>query len=143
MDDFDLKLDDSLNKIGKDGVIDKLQKQMLHHADLQSQLENSKDEISVLFDELMSKLVLSVRKRMPKLSISVSSNRCDIRYKSKAVILIPNLNKLEWSVEPNDMGKEFMKVFSNTFKMSDNMSDIADAIVDYFTGRYKTLNRGN
>lgn len=142
MDDFDSKLNDSLNDINKGSVVGKLQKQILHHADLQSQIENSKDEINVIVDELLTKLVLSVRKRMPKLSINVSSNRCDIRYKAKAIILLPNLNKLEWNVEPNDMGKEFMKVFNETFKIEDDMTAIADAIVDYFTGRYKTLNRG-
>jgi hypothetical protein len=142
MNDFDKQLDSSLNNLkSKTDLLSNLSRSITEIVEAEAQIRTMKDNLEVLIDEMMAKLSLEVRKRMPKLNVSISSGRCDIRYKAKSIVIKPNLNKMSWSIDPNDMGREFLRSFKDEFKISNSFSAIADAIIDYFSGRYKTLNK--
>lgn len=105
----------------------------------ESVLRNAQDELHSSLEAINTKLAFEIRKRMPKLQINLSGNRCQIYYKSKAVVVSPNAIAGKWEIEPNDMGKSFMKGFAHALPMQDDFGPIAEAVAEYFGGHYKTL----
>lgn len=105
----------------------------------ESILRNAQDELHASLESINTKLAYEIRKRMPKLQVNLGGGKCRIYYKSKSVVVSPNALAGKWEIEPNDMGKSFMKGFAHALPMQDDLGPIAEAVVEYFGGHYKTL----
>lgn len=105
----------------------------------ESVARNARQELNDAIETLNSQLALEIRKRMPKLQVNLASGKCNVRFKSKAVTVWPDVMSKKWQIDPNDMGRSFVRGFSHALPMQDDLSSIAEAIVEYFTGHYKSL----
>jgi hypothetical protein len=105
----------------------------------ESVLRNAKDELHASLEAINTKLAFEIRKRSPKLQVNLSDGKVQVYYKSKAVIVSPNALSGKWEIDPNDMGRSFVKGFAHALPMQDDLSSIAEAVVEYFGGHYKTL----
>jgi hypothetical protein len=105
----------------------------------ESLLRNAQDELHAALEALNTKLAFEIRKRSPKLQVNLSGGKVQVYYKSKAVIVSPNALAGKWEIDPNDMGRSFVKGFAHALPMQDDLGPIAEAVVEYFGGHYKTL----
>lgn len=140
MNKFNKVLQEQLEQMPSASGVTSQAKQAAHKVkEAESVLRNAQDELNMAVENLNSQLSLEIRKRMSKLQVTISSGACQIRYKSKGITVKPNTINNKWEIDPNDMGRSFMKGFSHALPMNDDLSSIAEAVVEYFTGQYKTL----
>lgn len=100
---------------------------------------NLQSTLQHALESLNAQLAVEVRKRMPKLSVSLAQHKTEIRYRSKALICWPNVDRDVWEVEPNETGRYFMRAHSADLKLSDDTSEFAELITEFFSNNYKTL----
>lgn len=100
---------------------------------------NARQGLHDAIETLNSQLALEIRKRMPKLQVNLASGKCHVKFKSKAVTVWPDAMGGKWQIDQNDMGRNFMRGFSHALPMHDDLSSIAEAISEYFSGHYKSL----
>ena len=105
----------------------------------ESLLRNAKDELHASLEALNTQLAFEIRKRMPKLQVNLGNGKCQVYYKSKTVVVSPNALSNKWEIEPNDMGRSFVKGFAHALPMQDDLGPIAEAVVEYFNNHYKSL----
>lgn len=105
----------------------------------ESVARNARQALNDAVETLNSQLALEIRKRMSKLQVNLGGGKCNVRFKSKAVTVWPDVMSKKWQIDPNDMGRSFVRGFSHALPMQDDLSSIAEAIVEYFTGHYKSL----
>lgn len=138
MNEFKKILKEELDQLSTGPMADALQ--AAHAAkEAESLLRNAQDELHAALEALNTKLAFEIRKRSPKLQVNLSNGKVQVYYKSKAVIVSPNAIAGKWEIDPNDMGRSFVKGFAHALPMQDDLGPIAEAVVEYFGGHYKTL----
>lgn len=102
--------------------------------DLQHQLGNIKTRMA-------GDLALALRRAKPGLNIAVDKQGCRIGYKTKVLHFTPDVEQGLWKVtSPNHRFlREFLKAHRRATLMSENLSELIEAIVAYFTAYYRTL----
>jgi hypothetical protein len=103
-------------------------------ADLQNQLES-------IQQELHGSLALAVRRLKPGLNVGVNQDGCKIGFKTKFLLLSPDVENGIWKVNSKD--KRFANVFARkagrALALGDDLSLLTRALVGYFTQHYKSL----
>lgn len=109
-------------------------KQMV--VDLQHRLLTAKNKINV-------ELALNLRKRMPSLNIGIDkSGSCKVGYRSKSLTFSPDIENGIWIVQSSDprFARRFQKLKRYDLIIgSSDITPLIDAVVEYFTGHYKSL----
>jgi len=121
---------------GKYDLIQEIMKEIddtkCHLSELEMKLRHSTEEYNAA-------LAMSLRKRLPGLSVGLSNGRCSANYRSTNLSCWPDLQAQMWKFEPNRHGRSFMRRNGHLLPLGNQLEPLVDAIVNYF-GRYKTLN---
>ena len=102
--------------------------------DLQHRLNSVKQRMN-------GNLALGIRRNNPGLNVAISLKGCKIGYRSKSLLLEPDVAKGVWVVtgeDPRFVGR-FKRQFSRNTILLPDINNIVSAITDYFTGHYKSL----
>ena len=100
---------------------------------------NLQSKLKFALESLNAQLAVEIRKRMPKLSVNLTQHKVEVRYRSKAIICWPNIDRDVWEVELNETGRYFMRAHSADSKLSDNPTEFAELITEFFSSNYKSL----
>lgn len=121
------------------GIVSKAMEAGHKVKEAESVLRNAEDEFNTAIESLNNQLALEIRRRNGKLQVTLGNGKCQVYYKSKGIVVRPNAVANKWEIDPNDMGRSFLKGFAHALPMTDDLGPIAEAVVEYFTGQYKTL----
>jgi len=116
--------------------------------ELESKLEAARQEVSNLENQLKivtqrlnGDLALGIRRGNPALNVGVNSDGCKVGYKTKFLLLNPDVERGVWTVKSpcNRFLGQFTKHFSPYTVLNSDMKDMIDSILGHFTGHYKSL----
>lgn len=144
MKEFDKVLNEELDTIsnidvqGKLDLVLEIQKEL---DDSQARTAELQVSLSQALEDYNFSLGVALRKRLPKISVNFRNGRCSANYKSTNLSCKPDLNSGLWSFEPNKHGKSFSRRNGHVLRLSNQVDPLVDAIVNYLTGRYRTLSR--
>lgn len=142
---FERRIDEAINKItGVDGqtlmeLLDEIRAAREHLENLERQLEDHGEEICATISA-------EIRKLLPKVEVSISMSRCNIKYKARSIVIKPDLKKNEFRILPGPtvadtrLVKEFAKKWNGA--SIDKLSDLVYDAAILFVGKYKTLQGG-
>lgn len=109
--------------------------------DMKRQLLDMKNKLRVIEKKLCGDLAIGVRRRQPGLNVGVTNDGCKIGYRTKHLLLNPDCQKGIWiakSKDPRFLNK-FTRNFTSQMVLTDDLSDIIDAIITHFSNHYKSL----
>jgi hypothetical protein len=143
MQDFDKILNEQLDTLPLSG---NAQGKLDHIHEITKELEDAKDRVAELemslrhaMEEYNIELAKALRKRIPQVGINLGNGRCSASYKSTSLSCRPDLNAKSWVFDPNQHGRRFSRNNGTALGLSNTIEPLADAIVAYLNGRYKTL----
>lgn len=122
---------------GKYDLIQEIKKEI---GDAECHLSDLKMKLRHAVEEYNAALAMSLRKRLPGLGVSLDGGRCHASYRSTNLSCRPDLDSGMWQFEPNDHGRRFSRRHSHLLPLSNQIEPLVDAIVDYFGGRYRSIN---
>lgn len=102
-------------------------------------LDGLRQNLARSVEAINADLAVAVRNLLPKVSVNLADGKCNITYRSKSLVMRPDLDRGKWSVESNDAGKTFSRQYMHYLKLSEEPAELAEAIGDYFVGQYLTL----
>jgi hypothetical protein len=111
----------------------------MHEAE--SQLQALRDKLHHAVEQLNAMLAVEIRKRMPMLAIRLASGKCHVSYKSKSITVKPDVYRNRWDIDPNDMGRGFMRAHADVLPLQEDLGPIAVSVIEYFTSQYRTLQK--
>jgi len=101
-------------------------------------LKDAEIQLNNIVEQLNTKLGWEIRRRQPKLMVSHRNGCCDTGYYSKNLSFKPDLASKTWMVD-GPLSRQFKREHPNTLQLA-NMPDLlANAVVDFFKNRFKTL----
>jgi hypothetical protein len=113
--------------------------------DLQKELQNAMERVAELqmeiqhtTEELNIELAKSLRRRLPKVGVSLNGGNCSAAYKSTNLSCRPDLENGIWAFEPNKHGRSFTRRYGPALNLHNKVGPLADAMAQYFS-RYKSL----
>lgn len=115
-------------------------------AEVRKELQAAKERVAELemhlrqaVEEYNFALGVALRKRLPQVAVNFDNGRCIANYKSTVLSCWPNIDMGLWTFEPNKHGKSFTRRNGPALRLGNQLDPIVDAIVNYLTGRYRTL----
>ncbi len=95
-----------------------------------------------LNDRMCAELALKIRRKQPRLNISINKDGCKIAYKTKLLLLKPDMNKNIWQIKSNvtSFARSFLANYASKTRISNDNSGLVDAIVAYFADSFKSIN---
>jgi len=139
MDKFNNILQEQIDQLNAKGPVETLLSAAYNVREIESSLNQHKDELQQASDALNAALALEVRKRMPKLQTNLADGKCHIRYRSKSLVVYPDAGSQRWVIEPSDFSRGFMKLYSDTLPLKNDLRSVAESVVEYFSTNYKTI----
>ena len=109
--------------------------------DAQARVAELQVSLAQAIEEYNFSLGVALRKRMPKVAVNFRNGRCSANYRSTNLSCKPDLASGLWAFEPNKHGKTFSRRNGHALRLSNHMDPLVDAIVNYLTGKYRTLSR--
>lgn len=99
------------------------------------------NKLHMATDRLNGDLAMGVRKQLPGLNVGLDKNGCKVGYKSKNLSFSPDLKTGVWGVKSPDhrFCGRFTRNNGPSLALASSISPLADAIVRYFSGHYKSL----
>lgn len=104
-------------------------------SDLQHQLLSAKSKIN-------AELTLMIRRKMPAMNVGLDRyGYCKVGYKTKTLSLSPDIESDIWHIRSSDSRflNGFLKSKRSNLIIGDNVEQLADAVITYFTDYYKSL----
>lgn len=115
---------------------------------LAAELDEARRKVSELerrwmyaVDRLCGGLAMGVRKHHPSLNVGIDGGKCKVGYRSKHLLMAPDMVKKVWTVDSPDprFARRFMRAHGPRTSLGSDMMPIAQAIADFFVGHYRTL----
>jgi hypothetical protein len=116
-------------------IATQLQDQISNH---KKSLEDAELQLNNIIEQLNTKLGWEIRRRQPKLMVTHRGGNCNAGYYSQNLSCRPDLASKSWVVA-GPLSKKFASEYPDSLSLSNTPSDLADSIVKFFTGRFKTL----
>ena len=103
-------------------------------ADLERQLTYS-------LDRLCGGLALGVRKNQPGLNVGLDKGNCRVGYRSKSLMLKPDLTNKVWLVDSGDpaFARRFKRIHGPRLNLSNDMLGLSTAVAHFFNDHYRSL----
>lgn len=122
-------------------MLDEVNSQLNELNELKSKIKSLEKDLSHFVDKFCAQLAVQVRRLEPSLDIHLYDGSCAFGYKSMILELKPNIEKKVWMpVSPDSrINKKFVASHGANLRFSNDLSDLAEAIVHYFKMRYKSL----
>lgn len=117
-------------------------------SDLVKQLEMTQqrifelqNQLTIAQNKMCGELALNIRRRMPGLNVGVGRDGCKIGYRSKHLILQPDVKRGIWNVKSGDgsFARRFLSRHSSKTIITPNFDNLINALVKHFTEHYKSL----
>jgi len=105
------------------------------------EVDNLKNQLKIVTQRMNGDLALGIRRKHPALNVGVNHNGCKVGYKSKSLLLNPDVEKGIWSVGSPDsrfLGK-FSKQFAPYTVLDTDIGNLIQSVLGHFTGHFKTL----
>ena len=138
---FQKTLDEALESIEteEDRIIRirQLQEQM---SQLEQQITGLKQQMQQEMEGLLGELAVSIRNRVPGISVGLDGGRCHVKHMANNLSFKPNLEGGTWDVEPNKSGRRFNKHHGHALGLKHDVGPLADAASGFFKKRYRRLN---
>jgi hypothetical protein len=140
MNKFDKVLNEEIDQLQpSSGYVNSLLSARKIVQEAESTLRSARDNLIVAKESLNAHLALEIRKRVPQLNVNLTDGKLNIGYRSKCITACPDLDRNNWAIESNDFGRGFVRGFGHTLPLQEDLGPIAEAMAEYFTGKYKTL----
>ena len=143
MKDFDEVLNEHLDSLPLTG---NAPGKLDHINEITKELDSAKERVTELemnlrhaMEEYTIELAKALRKRIPAVGINLGNGRCSASYKSTNLSCKPDLGSKSWVFDPNQHGRRFSRQNGAAMGLSNTIDPLADAIVTYLNGRYKSL----
>lgn len=121
---------------GKYDLIQEIRKEI---DDAMCHLDGLKMNLRHAIEEYNAALAMSLRKRIPHISVGLNNGQCSTSYRSTNLTCRPDIDKGIWHFEPNDHGRRFSRRNSHLLQLSNSIEPLVDAIAQYYTGRYRSI----
>jgi hypothetical protein len=104
-------------------------------------ISDTKYQLSVLKSQINADLAMRLRKAMPALNVGLNHGMCKVGYKTKHLLLTPDLEKGVWKVKSADtnFAQRFQKSKLRLLFMDQDTTLLINSIIEYFTNHYKSL----
>jgi hypothetical protein len=105
------------------------------------EVDNLESQLKIVTQRLNGDLALGIRRGNPALSVGVNTDGCKVGYKTKHLLLNPDVDRGVWSVKSpcgRFLGK-FTKSYSPYTVLGPDLEDMIQSVLGHFTGHYKTL----
>lgn len=98
-------------------------------------------QLNTVHSRLSAELALSIRRTDPALNVSVTRDGCKVGYKTKHLLLVPNLPRGVWDVKSSDpqFSRIFFRYNSSTTVIDNDTTKLAASVTDFFRNHYKSL----
>jgi hypothetical protein len=115
---------------------------------IMGQLEDARRHVSDLeqqllyaTDRLCGGLAVNVRRRQPGLNVGLDHGHCRVGYRSKALLLRPDLTNKVWAVDSGDpaFARKFQRLGAMHLGLTNDLTTLAAALAQYFMNHYKSL----
>lgn len=102
---------------------------------------NIKHKLLILRNQINAELAMQIRRTMPALHVGLDHGMCKVGYKTKSLLLTPDLERGIWNVKSPDskFASKFQKVNIRDMLIGQDTNALINAIVNYFTEHFKTL----
>jgi|3_EtaG_2_1085321.scaffolds.fasta_scaffold00090_16 hypothetical protein len=105
------------------------------------EVDNLENQLKIVTQRMNGDLALGIRRQNPALNVGVNSDGCKVGYKTKHMIITPDVEKGVWSTKSPDgrfLGK-FTKQYSPYTVLNPDIGDLISSVLGHFTGHFKTL----
>lgn len=116
--------------------------ELVGRLDMAKQLvANIKHKLMILRNQINAELAMQIRRTMPALHVGLDHGMCKVGYKTKSLLLTPDLERGIWNVKSPDskFANKFQKVNIRDMLIGQDTNALISAIVSYFTEHFKTL----
>ncbi len=98
-------------------------------------------QLMYAMDRLCGGLAVGIRKQQPGLNIGLNNGMCNVGYKTKHLSMKPDIGKRVWAVDSTDpsFARRFVRKHGPHTSLTNDLTGIAQAIADFFTGHYRSL----
>jgi hypothetical protein len=139
--DFQKTLDEALESIEteEDRIIRirQIQEQI---SQLEEQVTGLRQQMQHEMEGLLGELAVSIRNRVPGLSVSLNGGRCHVKHLANSLSFRPDMDGGTWDVETNRSGRRFRKAHGHALGLKHDVGPLADAASSFFKKRYRRLN---
>lgn len=109
--------------------------------ELKKSITKANKDLSRLKSMLCGDLAFEFRRRFPALNISVDGKRCKVGYRSKIMVLEPDVIGKIWTVRADNVfAKSFVNRYRRFLIFDNNCAKLVDVIGEYFSNHFKSLN---
>lgn len=106
---------------------------------LQRDLEDTQIQITNIVEQLNTNLGWEIRKRQPKLMTTHRNGKCVTGYRTKDLVMQPDLAKKLWSVGGPLGGSFLRQTPTAALNLNSDVGSMADAVVNFFKQHYKSI----
>lgn len=106
-------------------------------------LDGLRQDLAHAIESMNADLAVAVRNLVPKINTTLNGGKCTITYRSRSLDMCPDVDRGKWTVGSSETGKTFQHQYLGFLQLTDDPSELAEAIADYFVGNYKTLQDKN
>ncbi len=107
---------------------------------MEQQVAGLRQQMQHEMEGLLGELAVSVRNRVPGLSVGLDGGRCNIKHMSNSLSLRPDLGSGTWDVDTNRSGRRFRKHHGHALGLKNDVNPLADGVSAFFKKRYRRLN---
>lgn len=140
---FDAILNEQLESVNLTG---ELASRLDYINELVKEIDNTKNSLAELelrlrdaIEDYNIELAKELRRSIPQLGVNLNDGKCSIAYKSTCLSCRPDVNNKLWVFDQNKHGRRFTKKYGLALRLDNSVENLANAIVQYLTGRYKSL----
>lgn len=108
--------------------------------ELQITLQNTQTQLAHIIEKLNGTLGMEIRKRQPKMHITISDGTCKCGYYSGDMYCKPDLTRGRWEIGGR-FGRNFIRNNPHVTRLTGDVAPLAQSITDFFQKHYKSLGR--
>lgn len=107
--------------------------------DLNKQVREAEKELGAAVDKMCADIVVEIRQLNPNLKVMIKTNCCDVVYRTKLLSCQADPVTKTWNFGSTDFGRQFAKRNPHCCRLDCPMSDMANAIDEYFRICFRSL----
>jgi hypothetical protein len=144
-----IDFDATLNILLEDANVDwqpmaQAQELVQQLGDAKRKLTQIKHQLSMVKNQIIADLAMQIRRHSPALNVGLDHGYCKVGYKTKHLLLTPDLINGVWKVKASDanFANKFQKARLRDLFLDSSIEVLIQSISDYFLEHYKTLEEG-
>jgi len=106
---------------------------------LQDEIKNKEKELRSTIDKMCADLSTEIRAIQPNLTVSIRTNCCEIKFRTKNICCIVKPIDSCWDFGSSEFGIIFSKRYPQCRQLSCSLHELAKCIVEFFNNTYRSL----